>query len=171
MLFVLVPGPPSHLVFIQTNTSAGRVTWSAPSESNGKLRSYRIYFTPEEMASRQLDEWAQVSSNQTTVEITALVLASYSVTVKASTQVRNFTINSVNSSLVCHVCIFSSFIIVFQAGYGKAADIMKVVLTGNTVETNFTDTRPTSHYTLLLALLCGAVAVLITIGNFQFLLL
>lgn len=103
MLFVAVPGPPSHLAFIQTNTSAGRVTWSAPSESNGKLRSYRIYFTPEETASRPLDEWAQVSSNQTTVEITTLVLASYSVTVKASTQVRNSTINSVNSSFLCHV--------------------------------------------------------------------
>lgn len=48
---------------------------------------------------------------------------------------------------------------------------MKVVLTGNTIETNLTDTRPTSHYTLLLALLCGAVAVLITIGNNHFLLL
>jgi Fibronectin type III domain len=79
-----------HLVFTQTNASAGRVSWSAPSETNGKLRSYRIYFSPEELAAnRPLDKWAQVSSNQTTVEITDLVLASYSITVKASTQVLN----------------------------------------------------------------------------------
>lgn len=89
LCFITVPGPPAHLVFIQTNASAGRVSWSAPSESNGKLRSYRIYYTPEEMAANQpLDKWAQVSSNQTTQEIFNLVLASYSITVKASTQVR-----------------------------------------------------------------------------------
>jgi len=78
-----------NLIFTKVNATAGKVSWSAPSESNGKLRSYRIYYTPEENADKPLDEWAQVSSNQTLVEITGFLLASYSITVKASTQVRN----------------------------------------------------------------------------------
>ncbi|XP_059487639.1 protogenin-like [Neocloeon triangulifer] len=132
-----VPGPPANLMFAQTNLTAGKVSWSPPVESNGQLRSYRIYYTLEENVGKPLDEWLQVSANQTFAEITGLTHSSYQLTVKAST----------------------------QAGYGKAADFMPIRLLSNEIySSDKTTSNPTSRYTILLAILCGTAAVLIIIG-------
>ncbi|XP_065351083.1 protogenin A-like isoform X1 [Cloeon dipterum] len=133
-----VPEPPSELNFTQSDSSSGKFTWSAPSESNGQIRAYLVYYTPAESADQPLEQWLQAPTNQTWLQVSGLLPISYVATVNAST----------------------------SAGYGIAADFFKFQMLSidSSLADEPTSLYSLRHDHILLAILCSAVFVFLILG-------
>ncbi|XP_065351080.1 protogenin A-like isoform X1 [Cloeon dipterum] len=128
-----VPEPPSELNFTQSDSSSGKFTWSAPSESNGQIRTYLVYYTPAESADQPLEQWLQAPTNQTWLQVSGLLPTSYVATVNAST----------------------------SAGYGRAADFFKfqMLSVDSSLADEPTSLNSLRHDRLLLAVSISAVFI------------